>query len=79
MRFRIFVLMLASGLLLGAGCAHECKVRAMRCNGNKVELCYPDHKWKTVVNCDKLHRTKQEWRCARLNDQRCTCKPVEPQ
>ena len=79
MKFRVFVLtagLLSAGLV---GCTHDCKVQTMRCNGNKVELCYPDHKWKVVVSCDQLSRTTREWRCVKLNESRAVCKPTVPQ
>ncbi|KKM81095.1 hypothetical protein LCGC14_1333240 [marine sediment metagenome] len=55
------------------GC-HRCKSGTMRCLGTQVQLCAPNHKWKTVVDCNKLHRTKKQFRCVKLPNDRCSCR-----
>ncbi len=60
---------------LNGGCTPPCKPLAMRCNGPVVQGCTPDKKWRTIANCDKLHRSTKRWCCVCADAGRCTCKP----
>jgi len=55
------------------GCS-PCKTGAMRCYQNQVQLCAPNHKWKTVVDCSRLKRTKKQHVCVELSENRCSCR-----
>jgi len=69
----------AAALLIAAvtsGC-HQCKKGTMRCNGTQVQLCAPNHRWKTVVDCKRLKRTKKQYSCVVLSKDRCSCRVKE--
>lgn len=61
---------------LVSGC-HRCKTGTMRCSGTEVQLCAPNHQWKTVVDCSKLKRTKKKHVCVKLQENRCSCRAEE--
>ena len=67
-----FVLAVLTVVMM-SGC-HECKKQAMRCDGERVQLCAPSGRWKTIMDCSRLHRTKQQYGCVRLFNGRCTCR-----
>lgn len=69
----VFVLLLLLLVLATSGC-YECKSGTMRCHQNKVQLCAPNHRWKTVVDCSQLKRTKNQHACVRLSNDRCSCR-----
>ena len=58
------------------GC-HQCTKGTMRCNGTQVQLCAPNHRWKTVVDCSRLKRTKKQYGCVVLSNKRCSCRVEE--
>jgi hypothetical protein len=77
---QIFVLMLVLTLsaALLTGCPKQCKPKMARCQGTTAQLCRPDGKWTSVVDCGKVDPAVP-WTCVQLDPQTCRCrKPVPP-
>lgn len=68
----VVILVILSGLLLTA-CPKQCKPKMARCLNNCTQLCRPDGKWNSVVDCSKLD-PKGKWTCACTDAQTCRCK-----
>lgn len=74
---------LLTGLVIGfsvllSGCPKQCKVKTARCLGEVTQLCRPDGKWESVVDCSKID-PKAPWSCVCPDQQTCRCKkPSDP-
>ena len=74
--FLFFVCFCLLTALLLPSCPKQCKPKMARCQGTTAQLCRPDGKWTSVVDCSKVD--KVPWSCACLNTVTCRCKkPVD--
>lgn len=78
MRVVLVALTLSLFSILLVGCPKQCKPKMARCQGTTTQLCRPDGKWQSVVDCSKVD-PKVPWACVQIDPQTCRCrKPAEP-
>ena len=65
-------------LALTFAACNPCVPQTMVCDGSKVMLCAPNKKWKQVMDCSKILRSKHKWECKQDPAKKtCGCKIIK--
>lgn len=69
-----YALLIPLALVL-SGCPRVCRTNEARCLGTTVQICRPDGRWATAVDCGKVD--KVPWTCGCRDAKTCRCsKPL---